>query len=281
MIKDISSIKIQGANFSPLTILPILRSSDGKYAKISLLYGRNGSGKSTIAKAFRKIKGEAVTTITTAVPLDADNQLISLSESECANIFVFDEDFVSSNVRIEENGLGSIVMLGEQVDLSLQIEQAERELEIAEGLVNSSNETYKEYQDNTNQKAPQYYLVKIHGVLQQNEGWAGRDSKARGLRQNSRETDDTYKRFVELYPEESRDELIVAFKGGVTMINKRFVTAEEVQEDFGVSRAKAYNMIRQLNEELEQAGYMIVPGRVSRKYYLERTYGDIEPEDSR
>ena len=64
------------------------------------------------------------------------------------------------------------------------------------------------------------------------------------------------------------------------MINKRFVTSEEVQEDFGVSRAKAYNMIRQLNEELEQAGYMIVPGRVSRKYYLERTYGDIESEDS-
>ena len=58
------------------------------------------------------------------------------------------------------------------------------------------------------------------------------------------------------------------------MINKRFVTSEEVQEDFSVSRAKAYSMIRQLNEELEQAGYLVVPGRVSRKYYLERTYGD-------
>jgi len=247
MIKDISSIKIQGANFSPLTILPILRSSDGKYAKISLLYGRNGSGKSTIAKAFRKIKGEAVTTITTAVPLDADNQLISLSESECANIFVFDEDFVSSNVRIEENGLGSIVMLGEQVDLSLQIEQAERELEIAEGLVNSSNDTYKEYQDNTNQKAPQYYLVKIHGVLQQNEGWAGRDSKARGLRQNSRVTDDTYKRFVELYPEESRDELIVAFndkmkeleaaKSGETTISLAVPTIPDAYKNNSVALA--------------------------------------------
>ena len=58
------------------------------------------------------------------------------------------------------------------------------------------------------------------------------------------------------------------------MINKRFVTSQEVQEDFSVSRAKAYSMIRQLNEELEQAGYLVVPGRVSRKYYLERTYGD-------
>ena len=64
------------------------------------------------------------------------------------------------------------------------------------------------------------------------------------------------------------------------MINKRFVTSEEVQEDFGVARTKAYELIRQVNEELEQAGYLVVRGRVSRKYYLERTYGDIEPEDS-
>lgn len=64
------------------------------------------------------------------------------------------------------------------------------------------------------------------------------------------------------------------------MLNKRFVTSEEVQEDFGVSRTKAYEMIKQLNEELEQAGYLVVSGRVSRKYYLERTYGVIESEDS-
>lgn len=211
MLKDISSIKIEGANFSPLTILPILHSSDGKCTKISLLYGRNGSGKSTIAKAFRKIKGEAVTTVTTALPLDGCNQPISLSEAECANIFVFDEDFVTSSVRVEENGLGSIVMLGEQADLTMQIEQAERELEIAEGLVNSLSDTYNEYQDITNPKAPQYYIVKIHGALQQDEGWAGRDSKARSLRQNSRVTDDTYKRFIALTPEKSRDELVVAF----------------------------------------------------------------------
>ncbi len=62
------------------------------------------------------------------------------------------------------------------------------------------------------------------------------------------------------------------------MINKRFVSAEEVAEDFGVSKTKAYCMIRQLNEELEEKGYLTVPGRVSRKYYLERTYGEKEPE---
>ena len=35
------------------------------------------------------------------------------------------------------------------------------------------------------------------------------------------------------------------------MVNKRFVTSEEVQEDFGVSRTKAYELIKQLNDRLK------------------------------
>ena len=65
MLKDISSFKLQGANFSSTTVLPILDFSDGKYIKVSLIYGRNGSGKSTIAKAFKKIKGEVITFLIT------------------------------------------------------------------------------------------------------------------------------------------------------------------------------------------------------------------------
>ena len=62
------------------------------------------------------------------------------------------------------------------------------------------------------------------------------------------------------------------------MINKRFVSAEEVADDFGVSRAKAYRLIRQMNEELEAMGYITAAGRISRKYYYERTYGIFEVE---
>ena len=60
------------------------------------------------------------------------------------------------------------------------------------------------------------------------------------------------------------------------MEKRLFVTAAEVANDFEISRTKAYNMIRQMNEELEQRGYLTVAGRVSRKYYLERIYGGEE-----
>jgi len=146
MLNEFSSIRLQGANFTAVTNLPVLDSSDGKYSKASLVYGRNGSGKSTIAKAFRKIKGEDIPTIITANTLNSTDHPITLSGAEQASIFVFDEDYVTANVRIEGSGLGSIVMLGEQADLTVQIEQAEKELEQAETLVKSTGDTLNEYQ---------------------------------------------------------------------------------------------------------------------------------------
>lgn len=211
MLKDLSLIKLQGANFSSETDLPVLDSSDEKYSKISLIYGRNGAGKSTIAKSFRKIKGEDFSSAITATPLDSAKQTITLSETEKASIYVFDEDYVTKNVCIVGNKLESIVMLGEQADLTAQIEQAESELEQAEALVKSTKDRFEEYQTSTNPKAPQYYINKIHDILQRDDGWAGRDSKARGLRHNSRVNDDTYKRFINLSPTKSKDELIVEF----------------------------------------------------------------------
>lgn len=60
------------------------------------------------------------------------------------------------------------------------------------------------------------------------------------------------------------------------MGNKLFVHADEVACDFGVSRTKAYEMIKKLNKELEEKGFLTVAGRVSRQYYMERFYGNTQ-----
>ena len=44
-------------------------------------------------------------------------------------------------------------------------------------------------------------------------------------------------------------------------------------EVLGVSQAYAYKLIRQLNEELQDKGFVTIRGRVSRKYFEERIYG--------
>ena len=59
------------------------------------------------------------------------------------------------------------------------------------------------------------------------------------------------------------------------MANSIFMKAEEVQEFLGVSRTESYRIIKRLNEELKANGYMVISGRVSRKYLEEKVYGYV------
>jgi len=47
--------------------------------------------------------------------------------------------------------------------------------------------------------------------------------------------------------------------------------APEVAALLDVSKNTAYRIIRQFNEELEAKGFYVVAGRISRKYFYERT----------
>lgn len=62
-------------------------------------------------------------------------------------------------------------------------------------------------------------------------------------------------------------------KEDVYLKNDLFVTAREVAQDLGVSKPFAYKLVRQMNEELEEKGFITIAGRVSRKYYEEKFYG--------
>ena len=53
---------------------------------------------------------------------------------------------------------------------------------------------------------------------------------------------------------------------------KFYVTAEELSEAYGICLSKAYKLIRQLNAELVAKGFIIVQGKVPRKYVEERVY---------
>lgn len=41
---------------------------------------------------------------------------------------------------------------------------------------------------------------------------------------------------------------------------------------FCMKQTKAYKIIRELNEELEQRGYIVVPGKVSKRYFYGKVY---------
>lgn len=91
MFKDVTTIKMSGANFDSLTSFDFFNPHDGnkvKTVKGALLYGRNGTGKSTIARAFRKLAGGNVPVITSAAFYDDAGHPVTLTEEETKHIFI-------------------------------------------------------------------------------------------------------------------------------------------------------------------------------------------------
>lgn len=46
--------------------------------------------------------------------------------------------------------------------------------------------------------------------------------------------------------------------------------AKEIQKLLGISKGKAYQIIKQLNNELKADGFITIQGKVSTKYFNER-----------
>ncbi|MBO6054131.1 MAG: DNA-binding protein [Oscillospiraceae bacterium] len=64
------------------------------------------------------------------------------------------------------------------------------------------------------------------------------------------------------------------------MSEGNFMRVEDVAKELGVSKSYAYKIVRKLNAELENKGYLTVSGRVNRKFFLEKfCYGGTERGD--
>ena len=57
------------------------------------------------------------------------------------------------------------------------------------------------------------------------------------------------------------------------MDHNSFMRVEEVADELGVSISYAYKVIRRLNNELREKGFITIAGRISRQYFNERVYG--------
>lgn len=53
---------------------------------------------------------------------------------------------------------------------------------------------------------------------------------------------------------------------------KQYYKVNDVMEIMGVSKGFAYKLIRNLNKELEEKGYLTVSGRIPVKYFEDRCY---------
>ena len=55
-------------------------------------------------------------------------------------------------------------------------------------------------------------------------------------------------------------------------MGESFMRADEVAKELDISKSFAYKLIRQLNQELRERGFLTIAGRVNRDYFKERIY---------
>lgn len=59
------------------------------------------------------------------------------------------------------------------------------------------------------------------------------------------------------------------------MESKTFLRVEEVAAELCISKSHAYKVVRKLNQELQEMGYLTIAGRVSKQYFIEKVcYGE-------
>lgn len=99
--------------------------NDKKNSRVSLIFGRNGAGKSTIARQIASLSSDDEND---KIFLDKNGNRISLSPEEKARIRVFNEQYVQEKILIKENGLDNIVMFGDQVSAKKRIDEIDEEI---------------------------------------------------------------------------------------------------------------------------------------------------------
>lgn len=107
------------------------KSSTNRY---SIIYGSNGSGKTTIAKALSSLSSALEDNSIQTVEkepndkidvhfLNSEGKVFENEKELFANIAVFSEDFIKRNILLRDNNLENIVFIGTQVDLQNKIDE--------------------------------------------------------------------------------------------------------------------------------------------------------------
>ena len=63
------------------------------------------------------------------------------------------------------------------------------------------------------------------------------------------------------------------------MQQKLYYTAADLAAMVGVGRTTGYSIVKQLNTELKEKGYLVIKGKVPKDYFDERYFGGSHREE--
>lgn len=209
MLKE---IKFKGGFFTEETKMELFNESK----RLLLVYGKNGSGKSTISRAMQKAKGDEVGEIAYANLYDENGQVFS----DIQSIHVFNEEYINSCVKIREDGLNSIVLLGELGNFEDRILDLKRRKEEEEKKNLQFKKNVEEYNNGENKKSPIYCKNKIIMGLSGDGHWAEREKIINEGKRNASVTERIFDLIVALTPSEKLTEVKKRYDTSIELLNQ-------------------------------------------------------------
>lgn len=149
-----------------------------KYSTI--IYGRNGSGKTTICNALDEISICQEERSLNVTLLDNEgNEYTNIN----SNIFVYSEKFIDKKIKFKSEGLETIVLLGDNLNIDekindLKVKQKNKEQELI-------SYDLSVYDDKKNPLNPQCSWDKIISILKTEGNWATRKKQILSLSRNA------------------------------------------------------------------------------------------------
>ena len=226
MFEKLKKLSIQGGYFEENKDFDLFQEN----VNVSVVYGRNGSGKTTIAKGIRELVKTAEKKAKDAEEGKDPEYVVGsdepIPEELKEQVYVFDEDFISDYVKVTKDGIEAIVMIGDQVDISEQIKTKTE----AQRTKNEEMEALKKQRDRYNDKndeiSPQYAYTRIWEALRVENGWADREREIRQTTMRGRVTDNVMNKLMSMeLPKETSAEILQKMREDLTL----YLTAKDEQ----------------------------------------------------
>lgn len=235
-INDVVGLKIKGANFENETPLELFSTNADQGC--TLVYGKNGAGKSTISRGFLKISGKDEETIDIAALFDSNHNQIDLSDEEKGAIYVFNENYVDENVKLNKDatGLETIVVLGQKVDVQKKLEAAEKNYSDAKKEYEKQENLMLKYSNVKSKESPLYWSKAIKEKLKEKDGWAQRDQKIKNNARATNVTDTTHNSFITLKPSKTELALRTEYAEKLTELNDARTGKKKIEKVVDINR---------------------------------------------
>lgn len=175
--------------------------------RVALIYGSNGSGKSTIAQGFREYTEFIVPRTVELTPTVGASIVKDSPGMKSEKIFVFDEKYISCNIKVQKSGLSTIVLLGKQVEIEERLDELRAQISKTQSNIDSQDEIAQRFNLASDVISPEYWKNSIVRKLQSSGGWA--ETNGIRIRRNqikARVTDTEVDRLGQLSPR--RDETL-------------------------------------------------------------------------